>query len=154
MGADFWTIKTQARRDIHAAFSVTALYQDATMPTATEVHVRWHNRHRPLGPFPNVGNLPGGDYADVFELVDHVIFNTDELASLGIVPMRNASLTFPQFGNFKMVLDVREPTDGPIKQTWTLQRPKQVSPSPSAGTKWDGGSTQWDGGNTVWDQTR
>lgn len=116
---DFWTIKTQTRRDVHAAFAIPALYQDATMAAAETLHVRWHNRQaRPLG------NLPGGDYAEVFELIDRVIFNTEELEAVGVVPMRNGSLTYPQFDNFRLILDAREPRDGPIKETWTIQRPK------------------------------
>lgn len=116
---DFWTIKTRARRDIHAAFAITALYQDASMAAAKTVHVRWHDRlARPLG------NLPGGDYAEVFENIDRVLFSDEELADIGVVPMRNGSLIFPQFDGFRVVLDAREPKDGPIKQSWTIQRPK------------------------------
>jgi hypothetical protein len=118
--ADFWTIKTRARRDIHAAFAVPALYQDATMAVAAPVNVRWHDR-----PGRPVGDLPGGDYALVFENVERIIFSEEELAASGLVPMRNGTLTFPQFNSFRLTLDAREPPDGPIKQGWTIQRPKQ-----------------------------
>lgn len=122
---DFWTIKTRARRDIHAAFVIPCFYQDATMAAAAPVHVRWHDRQaRPLG------NLPGGDYAEVTENIERVIFSEEELATAGVTPMRNGQLTFPNFGNFRLVLDAREPLDGPIKEIWTVQRPKQTAPPP------------------------
>lgn len=99
------------------------------MASAVPVHVQWHDRQaRPIG------NLPGGDYAEQFENVERVLFSEEELASLAVVPMRNGVLTFPNFGNFWLILDAREPLDGPIKQIWTVRRPRQstVQPPPQA----------------------
>lgn len=90
------------------------------MAEAAPVNVRWHDRAgRPIG------DLPGGDYAEVFENVERIIFSDEDLAARGLVPMRNGTVTFPNFGNFRLTLDAREPRDGPIKQCWTIQRPKQ-----------------------------
>jgi len=124
VAVDWWQLKTRLRRDVHAAFRVPALYQDASMSQAVSVSVRWHDRQaRPIG------NLSGGgDYAEVFENIERIIFSDEELAAIAVVPMRNGTIIFPQFGNFRLTLDAREPVDGPIKQIWTVQRPKQLGP--------------------------
>lgn len=115
----FWDIKTRARRDVHNQFAVRALYQDPATP-ATQLGVRWHDRYG----MP-VGNLPGGDYSEIFENVERLLFDDDELAIKGIVLSRNGTVTFPDFDNFRLTLDARIPRDGPVKIEWTIQRPRQ-----------------------------
>lgn len=114
--SDFFEIKRQARRDIHAAFAVSASYSDATLAVpVTGLRVRWQDK------LTNAeGDLSGG-YARVFENVDRIIFSTDELADKGLTPQRGGVVTLDDYG-IELTLDVREPIDGPVKQIWTVTR--------------------------------
>lgn len=116
--SDWFDIRRQARRDVHAAFAVLASYNDSTLTApATGLHVRWHDR------FTNaVGDIGGGDYARVFENIDKIVFDADELAALGLTPRRGGEVTLTDYGHV-LTLDVREPTDGPVKVIWTVTRP-------------------------------
>lgn len=112
----FIDIKRQARRDVHAAFSLSALYEDDTVLTPETLSVRWHDRS-----VNAVGDIPGGDYGRVFENVDKIIFDADELTAKGIEPKRNGTVTLTDL-DLILTLDVREPYDGPVKVIWTVIR--------------------------------
>lgn len=119
-------IRRRARRDIHAAFAVSATYTDDVVRPPTPLAVRWHDKGSSFsGIVSSVGNISGGDYAEVVENIDKIIFNTDELIEKGISPKRGGTITLTDYGDYQLVLDLREPTDGPLKMTWTVMRPGQ-----------------------------
>lgn len=84
---------------------------------ATGLHVRWQSRFT-----APIGDIPGGDYARMFENIDRLIFDLDELAEKEVVLRRGGTVTFDQY-NYVFTLDVQEPTDGPVIAIWTVTRP-------------------------------
>lgn len=87
------------------------------IPPVPDIHVRWHDR------FVNaIGDIGGGEYARVFENIDKIIFDADELAAKGFTPKRGGQVALTDYG-YIFTLDVREPIDGPLKVIWTVARP-------------------------------
>jgi hypothetical protein len=81
------------------------------------LNVRWQDRFTSA-----VGDIGGGDYARVFENIDKIIFDADELADKALTPQRGGKVTLTDYG-YTLTLDVREPADGPVKVVWTVTRP-------------------------------
>lgn len=104
------------RRQVHAAFAVSATYSDQDVNPPVAVSLRWQNKA-----VQAVGGI--GDYAAVLDNIDKVIFDTDELIEKGITPVRKGEIVFTEYNGYALVLDQREPADGPIKQVWTVSRP-------------------------------
>lgn len=118
MSDDWVDIRRQARQDIHAAFAVSASYNDSTLiaPIA-EIHVRWHDRFTAA-----IGDVVGGEYARIFENIDRILFDPVELAAKGFMPIRGGTVTLTKYG-YSFKLDVQEPIDGPDKISWTVMKP-------------------------------
>lgn len=106
----------QARRDIHAAFAIAATYEDQ-FTSPTDVSLRWHDRFVQAS-----GDIAGGNYAQVFENIDRLIFDIAELTEKDLTLRRGGKVTLVSYG-YTFTLDVREPVDGPVKVTWTVTRP-------------------------------
>lgn len=117
----FAEIRAQARRTIHAKFQVPATYEDDVVP-ATAVAVRWHNRF-----VKAVGDTAGGDFAEIIENIDRIIFNSEELAAKSIAPKRDGIVRLQPMPDLVLLLDVREPVDGPINVIWTVIRPRAAN---------------------------
>jgi len=111
------------RRGVHAAFAYAAELvrpvplSDPITYTRTPVTVRWHDK------VERVGNISGGDYPEILSTIEHLLFNSEELATAGITLARGDRIELTEFGNYPLMLDVLEPPDGPIKVTWTVVRP-------------------------------
>jgi hypothetical protein len=114
--AGFADIKLRARREIHAAFSVAAEYEDSTTEP-TPLAVRWHDKFT-----VPTGDIGGGEYSRQFENIDQIIFDAEELAEKGVTPRRGGTVTLLDTSHV-LTLDAREPSDGPIKIVWTVTRP-------------------------------
>ena len=114
---DWLTLRTQARRDIHAAFAYAATYEDDVATVPVPITVRWHDK------VERVGNISGGDYAEILSTIQNLLFNSEELATAGITLKHGGLVKLIDFGNYELELDVQEPPDGPIKITWTVVRP-------------------------------
>lgn len=111
----FQALREQARRDIHAAFAVPALLNDTV-----ELSVRWHDRFvRAVG---DEGG--GGPFAQYLENVDKLIFDDLELSTKAVVLKRGDRITLTDYEDFVLILDSRDPKDGPVKVTWNVVRPK------------------------------
>lgn len=98
------------RRDVHAAFAVTAVYNGGP----TTLDVRFHDKFGPVGQGDN-------DYAQILESIDRLVFNSEELATKAVTLARNDILLLSDYG-ITMKLDVRQPIDGPINIVWTVAR--------------------------------
>lgn len=120
---DWLTARTQARRDVHAAFAYAAVLvrpvplTDPVEYTETPITVRWHDK------VERVGNISGGDYAEILSTIERLLFNSEELAAEGLTLVRGDVIKLTEFNNYTLQLDVLEPPDGPIKVTWTVVRP-------------------------------
>jgi hypothetical protein len=112
--SDWFSLRTQAQRDIHAAFAVRGLYTDATVAEPVELAVRWHSRFG----LP-VGDISGGDYAGVLESIDRLVFSRAELAEKSLTMRRGGKVMLPDY-NYTFGLDVREPNTGPVNEVWTV----------------------------------
>jgi hypothetical protein len=112
--SDWFALRTQAQRDIHAAFSVRGFYSDANVAEPVPLGVRWHSRYG----LP-VGDLAGGDYSGVLETVDRLIFNRAELVENGLTLHRGGRVELPDY-EYTFTLDVREPNTGPVNEVWTV----------------------------------
>jgi hypothetical protein len=110
---DWYDIRQQARRDVHVAFAVEASYTDSTVVVPVVLSVRWQQRFgAPIGAISR-------DYAGVFETIDRVIFNTDELRDRGLIPKRGGELYFTKYDR-TLKLQVQEPSSGPVEECWTV----------------------------------
>jgi hypothetical protein len=112
--SDWFTLRTQARRDIHAAFSVRAEYTDPTVVEPVPLAVNWHSRFG----LP-VGDLAGGDYAGVLETIDRLVFDRQQIIDNGVTLRRGGRVSLIDYG-YIFTLDVREPNSGPIREIWTV----------------------------------
>lgn len=74
--------------------------------------VRWHNKVRIVGERTQ-------DDVGILEGVNRLVFNTDELTALGLVPERLGLVTIPGYGK-EFRLDYNETPDGPLNQYWSV----------------------------------
>jgi hypothetical protein len=109
--------RAEARRVIHAAFGVAATYEDDTLAAPVVISVRWHSK-REL-----VGNINGGDYAEILSTIQNLLFNSEEMATKGITLKQGGLVKLTEFNDYQFMLDVQEPPDGPIKIVWSVVRP-------------------------------
>jgi len=111
---DLVDIKTRSRRLTHSRMAVPVVYtaEDAD-DSVLGITARWHNRKG----FAGLGN----DTADIFEGVERLVFNAEQLEELGVVLERNAVVEFPGYGS-SFRLDIEEETDGPVLSYWTVSR--------------------------------
>lgn len=111
-------IKARARRAVHAAFSLSATYQDASLSAPVPIPVRWHNRLVLLGDYQSDG------YANVIEGIERIIFNREQLQEAGIRPVTGGMVivTDEGFNETVLYLDQREPYVGPIEEKWQVRR--------------------------------
>ena len=115
---DWFVIKGTARRAVHDVFAVAAIHTPSE-PNGVQkaCRVRWHIRGQRL-----LGDLQGQGYGEVISDADRLVFNTEQLATVGITLKRGDRLTIPALNNSTFVLSVLDPTDGPITQTWEVER--------------------------------
>lgn len=111
-------IKAKARKAVHAAFSYSASYFDDTLNAAVHVDVRWHNRIVMQGDYDQSG------YAQIIDGIERIIFDRDQLGTLGIAPRRGGKVTItePQMPVTVLILDVREKHVGPLEEKWIVVR--------------------------------
>jgi len=105
------------RRDVHAAFAYAATYEDTVVTIPVPITVRWHDK------VERVGNINSGDYSEILSTIEHLLFNSEELAAAGISLARGGTVKLTEFNNYELELDALEPPDGPIKIVWTVVRP-------------------------------
>ena len=105
------------RRGVHAAFAYAATYEDSTVTVPVPITVRWHDK------VERVGNISGGDYAEILSTIENLLFNSEELAVAGVSLVRGGLVKLTGFGGYQLKLDALEPPDGPIKVVWTVVRP-------------------------------
>jgi len=118
-GEEWNVIKGTARRIVHDYFAVEAIHEvGGVNGQRRAVKVRWHVRGNKL-----LGDLQGQGYGEVIAAVDRMVFNTEQLALVGITKLqRGDRITIPSLNNTTFVLDAMDPSDGPITQTWEVQR--------------------------------
>jgi hypothetical protein len=111
-------VKAKARKAVHAAFSYSATYKDGTLDAAVPVDVRWHNRLVMLGDYDGAG------YANVIDGIERIIFDRDQLGTLGITPRRGGVVVITENGmdNTSLTLDTREKHVGPLEEKWVVTR--------------------------------
>lgn len=112
--------KALARQSAHDAFSTPAVYRDAD-GVETAVRVRWHGKNI-------LPNAPAG-YPQSYDMAERVIFDRGELLAKLLDPQRNDTVTLTEFtrtagqgGPLVLILDSREPYDGPVNLTWNVAR--------------------------------
>jgi hypothetical protein len=113
-------IKAQARAALHSAMAEPASYSfgGITYPTPEQIEaglsltVRWHNKMKITGErdSSDVGILEG---------INRLVFNTDELAALGLTLTRLGVVTIPGYGK-SFRLDAHEEPDGPLNDYWSV----------------------------------
>lgn len=113
-------LKTQAREALHGAMAEPASYTfgGVVYPTAEQLDaglsltVRWHTKMKIVGErdSSDVGLLEG---------VNRLVFNTEELAALGLTLTRLGIVDIPGY-NKRLRLDVHEDSDGPVNDYWSV----------------------------------
>lgn len=111
--------KELARRTAHEAFSLVGVFQPAAGGATTELRVRWHGKSI-------LADAPAG-YAQNIDMAERVIFDRIELAENSLDPVRGDTVSFPKLIRktgepLKLILDTREPYDGPVNLTWNVVR--------------------------------
>jgi hypothetical protein len=112
-------IKAEARKAVHAAFSLAATYVGPNSVEAPiALRVRWH----PAG--ARLGDLAGASgYAEIVSTSDKVIFDVSELGTLDLQPVRGGVVTLAVAGETVTVrLDTKTESDGPIVEAWQVTR--------------------------------
>jgi hypothetical protein len=112
---DFADLKAAARKAVHDQFSVSATYNDSTLPSPVQVRVRWHNR------LLQQGDLSPGGYANIIEGVNRIVFSAEQIADLGLILRSRGTVQIPDYAA-TFALATREPTDGPVNVTWNVDR--------------------------------
>lgn len=74
--------------------------------------VRWHNKIRIVGERTS-------DDVGILEGVNRIVFNTAELADLGLIPARLGVLNIPGYSK-QFRLDYHETADGPLNDYWSV----------------------------------
>lgn len=117
---DIAQIKAQSRTANHAFFGVAVLWSgDAGITWTPETEdkeklsARLHNKL--------VQNDIGGDYANIIEGIDRLVFNQDQLDALGITLRKGDLIQFTAYG-YTFELDQPEQSDGPLNRYWHVTR--------------------------------
>jgi hypothetical protein len=126
-------IKERTRRAIHGRLAVSCTYVDDDHPdgllipeeAGVELTVRYHNK------LTRGGDL-NGDYADVIDGIDRLIFLDENVAEVSaalveaaeapLVLARAARVTIPGYKGLIFTLDTQEPPDGPLETSWVVTR--------------------------------
>lgn len=127
-------IKLKTRRLIHGRAAVPCDLTDEAHPTGLifaddytgeRLTVRYHNK------MARGGDLDG-DYAEVIDGIDRLIFSDENVAAVSaalvengeapLVPARNAYVTIPAYKGLRFTLDTKEPPDGPLETAWVVAR--------------------------------
>ncbi|EPS7029911.1 hypothetical protein IPC622_22590 [Pseudomonas aeruginosa] len=114
MAFSFAEAKAQLRRAVHSTLGVAAFYQDDSMSTPQPIRVRWHSK------IARFGDLESSGWAERIEGIDRVIFAAADARQLNV---RYAGrVTIPEYG-IELILDAKEPADGPEEEIWLVARP-------------------------------
>lgn len=113
-------IKAQARAALHAAMAEPVSYSRGglTYPTADQtlaglsLTARWHTKVQ-------VSGERFKEDTAFLEGVNKLVFNTDELAALGLTLQRGGHVDFPGYGK-SFRLDQPEEPDGPLNEYWSV----------------------------------
>jgi hypothetical protein len=120
MSSPLAAIKEASRRSNHEALGVAILWSDGvlTLPAGGAdrdvLSARWGNK------IVSQGDL-GGDYAEILEGLDRIIFQDEQLDALGIQLARGDTIEFPEYG-ITFELDQPQPRDGPLNVYWSVTR--------------------------------
>jgi hypothetical protein len=128
---NFYKAKAAARRVIHKTLSVQAFYKDSNMSAPVELTMRWHHRRNAQGALDGNGN-----FAEVFEDIDVIIFNEEELSVQSVTPKRgckawvanlkgeyvtlDSQLSGPADDAVVFELSNKLPSTGAINQEWEV----------------------------------
>lgn len=120
----FRDLKTRLRRNVHSAFAVPCLLARGERDGSGDISLtaRFHNRMA-LG-----GDLNGEGFASIIEGIQRVIFDREDFATAldggQLTLVRGDMLTFPDYmgtgQNLVVVLDARDPYDGPVNEAWAV----------------------------------
>lgn len=125
---NFLDLKARTRRSVHSAFAVPCVLARGERDGSSDfpLTARFHDKIA-MG-----GDIAGQGYAGIIEGIQCVIFNREELAVGGYLgaPLtlaRGDMITFPNYNgtgqDVIVVLDIRNPYDGPIDEKWTVAPP-------------------------------
>lgn len=112
-------IKAQARAALHGAMAEPASYSfgggdpvpsPEQLEAGLSLTVRWHTKMRIVGERNSTDT-------GLIEGVNRLIFNTDELAALGLTLERKGVVTIPGYAK-QLRLDSHEDSDGPLNDYW------------------------------------
>lgn len=114
--------KRQARQALHDAMSASASYtspdESDVVPSPAQIDaglslkVRWHNRMR-------ISGERSSDDVAILEGVNRLIFNSGNLAELGLTLERNAKVEIAGYDKL-FRLDYAEEGDGPLNVYWSV----------------------------------
>jgi len=120
----FLDLKTRTRRDVHSRFAVPCTVATGSRGGSGDVPLtaRFHNKMA-LG-----GDILSEGYANIIEGIQRVIFNREEFVTAvnggQLTLSRGDVVTFPNYmgpnQDLVVVLDARDPHDGPIDEKWSV----------------------------------
>ena len=112
----FLDIKARTRRQAHATFAVPCLL--TTGGGSYALTARLHGR-QVVG-----GDIESEGYSVTIEGVFRVVFNREELATVGVHPRRGDKAVFINYigpgQDMALELDARDEYDGPITEKWSV----------------------------------
>lgn len=114
MAFDFAAIKAKARRVVHDTLAVQAFYQDSSMSVPAEIKARWLNKSNVF-----TGDVDNQGYAEILEAVDRIVLFPDDTPAVTF--RKGGTVSFPAY-DITFVLDLCEPSNGPLQQGWKVTR--------------------------------
>lgn len=118
-------IKTAARSALHQAMGVSGVYtspEDVVTPSDAQataglvLRVRWHNK------LERNGAIEGAFNAEIIEGINRLVFQSDNLAALGLELEQDGVVVIAGYNNARFQLDTEEPSDGPLNVYWNVSR--------------------------------
>ncbi len=117
--ASAWAdIKIAARRVTHQTFGRAATYAaPGSVGDPVALTVRWHAAGA------RVGDLGSDGYAEMVTTRDRVVFDLEELATLGVTPERGGVVTITdEAPPLAVELDTQNEPTGPVADVWLVTR--------------------------------
>ena len=119
MPFDFAQAKVVARRTVQRTFGVQAFYRPPdSVDAPIEMRARWHNRiSKPYG-----GLQDGDGYAQIIEGIDQIACIPEDVFGNPVSLERLGEFTFPSIPGVTFVLELLEPSTGPLTVVWQVTR--------------------------------
>lgn len=115
MAFNFADAKAQARRAVHDTLGVPAHIKSTSVSTPEPITARLHEATTLYGDLLDQG------FAQTLEPVDRIVLIPSDFP-MGVTSRQNSEVTFEHRPGIIFVLNIKEPSDGPLEEVWQVTR--------------------------------